>query len=1137
MRPVRLDIDGFASFREPASVDFTDVDHFALVGATGSGKSTLIDAICFALYGTAPRWGRANAVSDALAPTANRAVVSLVFDLGDQRYQAVREVRRSGASVQTRTARLERYLDPTVVAVPGDAPATEVLVSEARAMTPAVAELLGMEFDDFCQCVVLPQGEFATFLRATSGERQKILLKLLGADVYQRMHRAAAARAKEAQAEANVLSEQLGTVAATTPELVAEARARHEELVRLADLVRDEVQTWREAEAERTDAEQQLHDLTELVTRARAVTAPEGVRERQQALATARAELAAHEQAVDRARRVEQEARAAAAAAPTRAHLEQVTRRRDELHQCREQLHDARARAELAAEELRTGRTRAAAARDEAQEAARTQRELDQAHRDATSLLAQLEARAARTAAVAGHDLDVPDVEGPAARLEQAETAAKAAALHSATAQADVGQLPGDTDLDQQAARCDEVAALRTSRTGLRSELARLAEVTAGARELEKTAEEDLDRAESALESARRSSAAGQLRSHLSVGDRCPVCTHEVTSLPNPLDSEDLSRATQQRDRARRAVQDARAAHQQALTHERAQAARLDTLDHEIAGKARWNRDAALHSALAAGVGAAELPLPEAADDDAAWAEFNSRVAALVSSARDAATARREQAADAARRAEAAETDAAAAREAWQQARTAADAARHALFSLHSGVVPDNAPGLDPHDLTRAWATLRDWAHDLHRQVVDRDLPEARRTTDELAGRVAAALAAVQEREAHRAETEAEERRLTADESSIRTTRDSLTTRVRALDEELAGAPSAEDLPEALRRADELADRVDTAQQASNHAAVALARARVVHDESIAAHAPDREALGAARDALARWSPPTFTAEALDATLGEVWDELLGWARSRAEEAEAAALGQRSRAERAAERASGATTALAGATGRSGLDVPEADLHPSQVETFVAVAVEAAAWQVRESEKDLRAASDLRGKIDAANERAVVAAELASLLRGDKFQQWLAGAALDQLVLGASESLTQLSEGRFSLTHEKGDFFVIDHYDADSRRSVKTLSGGETFQTSLALALALSDQLASLASGGAAKLESIFLDEGFGTLDPDSLETVAATLESLAQGRRMVGVVTHVAALAERIPVRFMVTRDHVTSRVERESE
>ena len=75
MRPVRLDMDGFASFRDKVVLDFTDADFFALVGATGAGKSTVIDAITFALYGTVPRWNDQRVITPALAPTATRGVV------------------------------------------------------------------------------------------------------------------------------------------------------------------------------------------------------------------------------------------------------------------------------------------------------------------------------------------------------------------------------------------------------------------------------------------------------------------------------------------------------------------------------------------------------------------------------------------------------------------------------------------------------------------------------------------------------------------------------------------------------------------------------------------------------------------------------------------------------------------------------------------------------------------------------------------------------------------------------------------------------------------------------------------------------------------------------------------------------
>jgi len=125
----------------------------------------------------------------------------------------------------------------------------------------------------------------------------------------------------------------------------------------------------------------------------------------------------------------------------------------------------------------------------------------------------------------------------------------------------------------------------------------------------------------------------------------------------------------------------------------------------------------------------------------------------------------------------------------------------------------------------------------------------------------------------------------------------------------------------------------------------------------------------------------------------------------------------------------------------------------------------------------------------------------------------------------------ELSDGQYQLDRDdRNELIVIDYQDAGARRPVNTLSGGETFQASLALALALSRQVVGL-SAGMRDLNSVFLDEGFGTLDEHTLETVAATLEQLAAGSdRMVGIITHVAALADRVPVRFVVSRAGATS-------
>jgi DNA repair protein SbcC/Rad50 len=156
------------------------------------------------------------------------------------------------------------------------------------------------------------------------------------------------------------------------------------------------------------------------------------------------------------------------------------------------------------------------------------------------------------------------------------------------------------------------------------------------------------------------------------------------------------------------------------------------------------------------------------------------------------------------------------------------------------------------------------------------------------------------------------------------------------------------------------------------------------------------------------------------------------------------------------------------------------------------------------------------------------------LMRADGFESWLMSSALEGLVDEASVQLRELSGGQFSLVLDDRSFAVRDHANADEVRSARTLSGGETFLASLSLALALADATAELAPEGTPTIESIFLDEGFGTLDSQALDTVAAAIEELGATGRMVGIVTHIRELADRIPVRLEVAKTASTSTVER---
>ncbi|PWR13704.1 chromosome segregation protein SMC [Micromonospora sicca] len=821
MRPIRLDMAGFTVFREETTVDFTDADFFALVGPTGSGKSTVLDAICFALYGTVPRWGGTRGLANALAPSATEARVRLVFESAGDRYVATRVVRRDGrGAVKTANAGLQLMpagFDVTKLDTglsPDDL--GEVVAGTPAEMEDAVLAAVGLPYEQFTSCVVLPQGQFADFLHAKPATRQQILVNLLGLGVYEEVQKRATERAAQAEAKLEAVDRMLAGLAAVDDETVAGAQAQVDRMRKLAGAVAVAVPELEGARATAREVAAALAALDAELTVLAGVRAPDGIAELARAVTTARA-------AAD-------EAVAAVALAEER---------------------EEKLRGELTA------------AGDES-----ALRLLLKAHADRDRLTAEADTvRAAVTAAQAEHD---------------------------AAAQA-------------------------------------LAEARAAA----ERADAELEAAFRAHEEAKATDQAVALRAHLVDGAPCPVCEQVVSRVPVVPAGSAVARATAAGKAARAASEAAKR-----TVQERDAAAR--DLDRVLL------RARAEHDQLRARLAELDAQLTDAAAPAALRAALDEQTR-LRRALEEAATAVR-AGRDAARRARGALDGAEERlRRTWRDFDTARD--RLARFG---------PPAADRDDVAAAWAALAGWAGG-----------------------------------------EADRRR--ADRGG-------------------------------------LVDSVAAAQAAATEVA-----------ERIAA---------------------LFTAAGL---------------------------------------------AVADDPGRA-----------------AAVAVERAEAELRRLVERREQAAEL-GEQRAGHEReARVARALAGHLRANNFERWLLAEALDLLVDGASRILRELSGGQYDLVHDKGEFFVVDHHDAGLRRGVRTLSGGETFQASLALALALSEQLAGM-STTAASLESIVLDEGFGTLDAATLDTVAATLESLAaRGDRMVGVVTHVPALAERIPVRYEVRKDARTARVER---
>lgn len=142
--------------------------------------------------------------------------------------------------------------------------------------------------------------------------------------------------------------------------------------------------------------------------------------------------------------------------------------------------------------------------------------------------------------------------------------------------------------------------------------------------------------------------------------------------------------------------------------------------------------------------------------------------------------------------------------------------------------------------------------------------------------------------------------------------------------------------------------------------------------------------------------------------------------------------------------------------------------------------------------------------------------------KGDKFRKFAQSLTLDHLLHLANRHLARL-HGRYLLRRKitgELELDIVDAWQGDATRDTRTLSGGEGFLVSLALALALSDLVSNKTS-----IDSLFLDEGFGSLDGDTLEIALTALDSLNASGKMIGIISHVEAMKERIPAQIRVEK------------
>jgi exonuclease SbcC len=1019
MRITRLSFAGFGPYRDEQNIDlraFEDDGIYLIAGRTGAGKSTILDAVCFALYASVPRFEKSEARlrSDHCAPE-DPTWVALEFSAGGHDYRVTRspayerpKARGEGTTVSPPSAEL-------AVLVDGE---WQGIAARPKDVGIRLAEIVQLTRDQFLQVILLAQNRFQRFLAAGHDERQDVLRSLFATERFSSFEDYLVERRKAVE---NELGAELATV-----ERLAD---------RASDLVAS-IPRWEgsmERDGGATDAPESPVDSVlsngnaEPPALGATTTPPDEAwfaervafllpvltdAERRVEAADASAEAAEEED-----RRVEDLARRVRRRDAARRIQQELDARADSDVAESGELERARAAAPLwplvAAED--TGRDRVAAA---AKELERARRAFDKAVEgtDASGVDASTPATVAVDVFTRelGSLTDAAEEERTLPSLDdEVERAGdRAAATRRAVEDASVrrDEIPAELEAARAA-----VTAARSAASGLDTAttvVEKLKRQVAAAHDVRSAADE-LRRADAAeitaRQAAREASAhlehlltvrlggyAGELAERLQDGEPCSVCgstIHPDPAAPPPDDDRvgdddiEAARAADAErsvvvERASRAAREADAAHKQAIVA--SGGASVDELEAQLV-EAESHRDACASAS-------ARLPRLEAVVDElGAEAGRAEAVLADLIGKSDAA------------------------REAHVAATTRRDAAR-ARVSVARGesasVADRVARTTGRRDAAAALASASRAAEDR-----SRELDDARAALD-------SALAA----------TTGSDREF-ADAEAVRTAhRDDAS--IRSLEKRVAAAADARAANTAALADPDLAGLPSDAPDTTASAA-AVIEARAARDRALAdlhtLQARERELAAVRREALS----------------------VLSAVRARRDEAEA-------------------TRGLADAVEGKAPNTRRMDL-----ETFVLAA------------------------------------------------------QLEQIIAAANRRFHVMTSGRFTLEHDDSVAYrnaasglglaIRDEYTGRARPTA-SLSGGETFLAALALALGLAEVVTERAGG--ITLDTLFIDEGFGSLDGETLEVAMSTLDELRAGGRTVGLISHVDAMKERISARLTVEVD-----------
>lgn len=1008
MRPLKLTLRAFGPYAAEQIFDFGllgDRSFFLIHGPTGAGKSTILDAVCFALYGETSGGERdVRHLRSDYSSAETLTTVTFDFSLGEAVYRITRTPEQERPKIRGEGTVMQR---PVAVLYDRTGLSDEdregtVLADQWSRVTARVEQLLGFKSSQFRQVVMLPQGQFRKFLTADSRERQAILEVLFQTEFYRRIEEAVKEAAKEIQRDLEDLGRKRRLILEqASAESEQELAGKLQELASRLEALAGRVESLKKTEIEANETLNKAREIRRILEEARqAKTAFEAMEARTPEMEGLRVKL-------DRARK----------AAGLRGIEANLVAREKELE-------DASVRVRTAEADLKKARIAGQAA--EAALAAERGREGEReaARREVVQLQSMLE--------------QIRDLE--AARIE----------------------------LRRISARVDRIGKLRDRRA---ERLGRCRDALAKARTTLEETEAVAVHAE---------------RHHLEV--RQAARSYRAV-IRMKTTQKHLAAALAGREKADAAAGPALAA----LTRARAAA---DEMEREwLEGQA-----AILAGQLADGspcpvCGATEHPSPARHDRDL---PTEAALKKAKTQLKDFETR-------------------------YERARSEAERTNLEVFALQTAVgnIEKEVRKVSAEDLSDLKTRLKDSWSKLRSAVAARAQVEDR----------AGAIEGLEE------QTRRHGKRLQHLETGLRA---ALSRR----DGKAAVVGEREGkVPDRLRDLKSLDRAVSAAQGRLRAMLDAQEAARASHEAATARTAACGEVLKNAAELLESATKQAETCRGdLGLRLGEAGFSGL-------EDYRAAKLDQREidRAENEIADFHGLRQAARDRMERAwaaakGLEAPDIEALERKLSEAGETLRSAVAQQgaLRAQSDQLTRWSGSLGKLaedmEAGESRYGVVGRISEVANGRNaqgltFQRFVLAALLDDVLDAASRRLRRMSKGRFDLQRSRErtdqraaaglDLMVYDTYTG-TVRPVNTLSGGESFLASLAMALGLADVVQSYAGG--IRLETIFVDEGFGSLDQESLDLAFQTLVELQEGNRLVGIISHVPELRERIDVRLEVT-------------